>query len=794
MGAKLALILGLTKITAVFLYMISINACLPGHNRGKLFKATLVVVWLICGMFLRAQNTSPLDTAPGVNTTPSGADSSVSTSPASGKAGEESSLLSNGDFSLSTKDPNWPDNWGKAAGISWETENGKHFLRLVSQKPGQMLMAYREMNIPAGTKGIEITMRYRTAGVEHGTKSWFDARAIFHYLDDQHKNIKPEPKALVFSSKAADWTTNSERCVVPDGAVKLVLMPALFQAAAGTLDLAEIHVTAITNLSDAELLPEPKKNISKSKLATQPSTPASGKAGEESSLLSNGDFSLSTKDPNWPDNWGKAAGISWETENGKHFLRLVSQKPGQMLMAYREMNIPAGTKGIEITMRYRTAGVEHGTKSWFDARAIFHYLDDQHKNIKPEPKALVFSSKAADWTTNSERCVVPDGAVKLVLMPALFQAAAGTLDLAEIHVTAITNLSDADLHPPINTKTTPAQQAILDQEMTLPPRTKELKASGNQLVDSNGAKVWLQGVNIVPLGWAADGEGKILWSIHVAIDDWKANVIRLPVQDSFWFGKGRGEVEGNDQNAYRAIVDQAVKLAAAKGAYLILDLHRFLTPNESCVNFWKDTAVRYKNNPAVLFDIFNEPHGTSWDVWQKGGAVEIKQKNGSVQTIQGVGMQALVNAVRSTGAKNIIIAGGLDYAYDLTGILKGYALNDQNGNGIMYATHFYNWHKGWAKHFMAIAEKYPVIVGETGADIKKMNFIPAEAQDDPYTWVPDMLGFVQKNHLNWTGWSFYTSATPSMLLDMNNYTPTPFWGAFVKEALAGKQFEMKKER
>ncbi|HEY8965308.1 MAG TPA: cellulase family glycosylhydrolase, partial [Candidatus Methylacidiphilales bacterium] len=222
---------------------------------------------------------------------------------------------------------------------------------------------------------------------------------------------------------------------------------------------------------------------------------------------------------------------------------------------------------------------------------------------------------------------------------------------------------------------------------------------------------------------------------------------------------------------------------------VILDLHRFLAPGDNCVDFWKDAAARYKNNPAVLFDIFNEPHDISWEVWRNGGTVEASGK----PPFHSPGMQGLVDAVRGTGAKNIIVAGGLAYAYDLTGILKGYALDDKGGNGIMYATHFYNWHKGWAEHFLAVAEKYPVLVGETGADTKKMNFIPASQQEDPYTWVPDALGFIQKYRLNWTAFSLHTGATPVLISDWN-YTPTPFWGVFVKEALSGKQFEMKSMR
>jgi hypothetical protein len=86
-----------------------------------------------------------------------------------------------------------------------------------------------------------------------------------------------------------------------------------------------------------------------------------------------------------------------------------------------------------------------------------------------------------------------------------------------------------------------------------------------------------------------------------------------------------------------------------------------------------------------------------------------------------------------------------------------------------------------------------VLVGEVGCDVKKMDFIPAEAQEDPYTWAPDMLGFLQNHDLNWTAFSFHPAATPVMITGWE-YTPTPFWGAYVKRALAGEKFEMKKMR
>lgn len=331
----------------------------------------------------------------------------------------------------------------------------------------------------------------------------------------------------------------------------------------------------------------------------------------------------------------------------------------------------------------------------------------------------------------------------------------------------------------------------------------EIKVVGNRLRDAAGNEVWLQGLAVPGLEIVPEGHGDV-FSCKVAIEEWKANVIRLPISDGFWSGHGKGQTDGGA--AYRATVDAAVNLVANRGAYIVLDNHRYRAVKEDQLPFWKEVAEKYKNHPAVLFDIINEPHGISWDIWRNGGFVKEKPKKGADESaflseeekkknegFESPGMQKLVEAIRETGAKNVIVAGGLDWSYDLTGVLNGFALEDKTGNGIMYAAHVYPWKRGWQKSFLDAAEKYPILLGEVGADIHKMDFIPLEAQEDPETWVPDMLGLIQKYHLNWTGWSFHAWATPIMISDWK-YTPTPFWGAPAKEALAGKQFELKKLR
>jgi hypothetical protein len=149
--------------------------------------------------------------------------------------------------------------------------------------------------------------------------------------------------------------------------------------------------------------------------------------------------------------------------------------------------------------------------------------------------------------------------------------------------------------------------------------------------------------------------------------------------------------------------------------------------------------------------------------------------------------------IRETGAKNLIIAGGLDWGYDLSGVLEGFALEDRGGNGIMYSSHVYPWKSDWQGKFLVLAEKYPLFIGEVGADTQRMEFIPPERHEDPAIWVPDMLGVIQKHRLNWTAWCFHPKSTPRVLLDWD-YTPTPFWGVAVKDALGGKHFETKRQR
>jgi hypothetical protein len=387
----------------------------------------------------------------------------------------------------------------------------------------------------------------------------------------------------------------------------------------------------------------------------------------------------------------------------------------------------------------------------------------------------------------------------------LFQAESGQLDFDEIRLSPLA-VEVIDAAEAAAREKNAARIAALPKpipKVAVPGADKlpkELHVAGNRIQNSAGETVWLQGLAIPSLEWSAAGEN-ILKSIEVGITDWKANCIRLPIREHFWAGTGPYQNDGGMQ--YRQTVDDAVNACAGHGVYLVLDLHVFRAPLNAHAAFWKELAERYKNHPAVLFELFNEPHDISWEVWRNGGKVVDKKKPGTgdvlaenkeeLTSFESIGMQKLLDTIRATGAKNIVIAGGLDWGYDLSGVLAGNGLDDRGGNGIVYSSHVYPWKSDWQHKFVDLAEKYPLFIGEVGAEVEKLSFVPADRQEDPYTWCPDMLGLIQKYKLNWTAWCFHPKSSPRVLKDWD-FTPTPYWGEFVKQALAGKQFELKKLR
>ncbi len=325
----------------------------------------------------------------------------------------------------------------------------------------------------------------------------------------------------------------------------------------------------------------------------------------------------------------------------------------------------------------------------------------------------------------------------------------------------------------------------------------QLHIAGTNVENARGQVVLLRGLDVPSLEWTDTGD-HIQQSVQIALTEWHANILRLPLSEDRWFGKAPGQTDGGA--AYRKIVDGIVQTVSQHDAYVIADLHwsdmdqwgqnigQHKMPDQHSLAFWQDCAKRYANNPTVLFDLYNEPHDISWDLWKNGGSVTEAPSHPkdapspADQTYTAPGMQKLLDTVRATGAKNVIVAGGPGWASDLSGLEKGDALSDPAGHGVIYANHVYPFGgetvPQWTKRIEAVTQKYPVIVSEFGSDPPGGHGLTG-AQ-----WVQAMLHELQTHHWNWTAWCLHPAASPCLISDWN-YTPTPYFGAFVKEALLG---------
>jgi hypothetical protein len=218
-----------------------------------------------------------------------------------------------------------------------------------------------------------------------------------------------------------------------------------------------------------------------------------------------------------------------------------------------------------------------------------------------------------------------------------------------------------------------------------------LHTTGNKIEDANNQIVTPRGVNSDWLDWNSSiWAGTPLDDNSVAhMKQWGANVVRVLLSENFWNSKDCLYAPG-----YAAAVDQAVQSITSRGMVAMLDLHnngrtscdnhvsnqQRMADSPGSVDFWKSVASRYKNNPLVAFDLYNEPHDITWAVWRNGG--QLTDSDGV--TWQAAGMQQLYNAVRGRGVHNLIFVSGDNWANTpppATSLLSG--------SNIVYAAHYY---------------------------------------------------------------------------------------------------------
>jgi hypothetical protein len=329
-----------------------------------------------------------------------------------------------------------------------------------------------------------------------------------------------------------------------------------------------------------------------------------------------------------------------------------------------------------------------------------------------------------------------------------------------------------------------------------------LRVNGNKLVTAAGTTYRLLGVNRSSAEFACV-QGKGIWDSPQpdqatvdAMKAWNIHAVRIPLNEDCWLGTF-GTPSGTE---YQTAVKQYVDLLVANGINPILDLHwthgaytgnisacpdvnatcqKPMPSAEYTPRFWTSVANTFKGNNAVLFDLFNEPYPDAANNWSDMTAAWKCVRDGGTCTgitYEVAGMQDLVDAVRATGATNVLLVAGLTWTNDLTQWLA-YKPVDPAGN-IVASWHSYNFNacvtvSCWDSQIGSVAAQVPVHAGEIGQDTCAHDYID------------QVMAWADANGVGYTAWTWnpWGCTGGNVLIQDYTGTPTQTFGEGVKAHL-----------
>lgn len=271
-----------------------------------------------------------------------------------------------------------------------------------------------------------------------------------------------------------------------------------------------------------------------------------------------------------------------------------------------------------------------------------------------------------------------------------------------------------------------------------------LNTDGRFIVDEDGKKIILRGVNLASVDWGYED-----WhsqAIKYLAKNWNINVIRIRViQEDF---------EKNQEKFFQRLEEEFLIPARENGIYVIIHprVRNSQTdlPDKGTMAMWKTIAQRYKDDPTVLYDLLAEPHNTN------------KQT-----TINAYHL--LIKEVRAVHPRSLIFVTGLDWGREINSYLN----KPMPYPNIVYRSNPYNKSQDFEKLFGKIAKVYPVFLGEFGAE-----GFPPMSKDD----VKTLIEYAHQLQIGWTAWNFHSIGCPCLLSDYKTFK-TSDYGEIVKKAL-----------
>lgn len=247
-----------------------------------------------------------------------------------------------------------------------------------------------------------------------------------------------------------------------------------------------------------------------------------------------------------------------------------------------------------------------------------------------------------------------------------------------------------------------------------------LSVKDGRLVDEAGKAFQLRGYSTHGIGWFGEYINR---DAMLSIRNAGGNVMRI----AMYTEASGGYLEDRETNL--ALVNSAIGIAKDLDMYVIVDWHILEDGDpteyqEQALAFFSEIAACYRDDPAVIYEICNEPNGVSWD------------------TIRSYG-EKVCAAIREFSPHALIILGTPSYS----GSLNPALLNPLDDPNLMYAFHYYaGQHKDFEALRIAVEKQLPVFVSEWGVNTDE-NGDPALDEAEAFA------EYLNAQGISWCAWS-----------------------------------------
>lgn len=256
----------------------------------------------------------------------------------------------------------------------------------------------------------------------------------------------------------------------------------------------------------------------------------------------------------------------------------------------------------------------------------------------------------------------------------------------------------------------------------------KLKVMGTQMVNECGKPVQLRGMSTHGPQWFENCYCEE--AMDALVYDWGISVFRIAM---YFTTKDNGYLSNKDK--WKNWIDTYVDYCGERGIYCLIDWHVLNpgNPNDyinDAKEFWSYMSQKHANKKHVLYEICNEPNGSS------GNWSNVKNYANEI-----------IPLIRKNDPETIIIVGTPTWSQDVDIASKDKLQYDN----IMYTLHFYaGTHKQYLRDKAQTALNNGIAIFATEFGTSSASGDGSYSPEETKTWI----NWLNERKISWASWSF----------------------------------------